>query len=63
MCVTDRHDMTLSVKVALNPKTTNEPMANDSISSSTKLLSRTDDENVRKGVFNFQYTVKYKYYS
>ena len=25
MCVTDRHDMTLSVKVALNPNTTNQP--------------------------------------
>ena len=23
MCVTDRHDMTLAVKVALNPNTTN----------------------------------------
>ena len=25
MCVTDRHDMTLAVKVALNPITTNQP--------------------------------------
>ena len=25
MCVTDHHDMTLAVKVALNPNTTNEP--------------------------------------
>ena len=25
MCVTDRHDMTLAVKVALNPNTTNKP--------------------------------------
>ena len=25
MCVTDRHDMTLAVKVALNPDTTNQP--------------------------------------
>ena len=24
MCVTDRHDMTVSVKVAFNPKTTNQ---------------------------------------
>ena len=24
MCVTDRHDMTLAVKVALNPNTTNK---------------------------------------
>ena len=24
MCVTDRHDMTIAVKVALNPNTTNE---------------------------------------
>ena len=24
MCVTDRHDMTLAVKVALNPSTTNQ---------------------------------------
>ena len=24
MCVTDRHDMTLAVKVALNPNTTNQ---------------------------------------
>ena len=27
-CVTDRHDMTLAVKVALNPNTTNQPKAN-----------------------------------
>ena len=26
MCVTDRHDMTLAVKVALNPNTTNQPI-------------------------------------
>ena len=25
MCVTDRHDMTLAVKVALNPNITNQP--------------------------------------
>ena len=25
MCVTDRHDMTLTVKVALKPNTTNQP--------------------------------------
>ena len=25
MCVNDRHDMTLAVKVALNPNTTNQP--------------------------------------
>ena len=25
MCVTDRHDMTLAVKVALKPNTTNQP--------------------------------------
>ena len=27
MCVTDRHDMTLAVKVALNPNTTNQQLA------------------------------------
>ena len=27
MCVTDRHDMTLAVEVALNPNTTNQPDA------------------------------------
>ena len=26
MCVTDRHDMTLAVKVPLNPNTTNQPI-------------------------------------
>ena len=26
MCVTDRHDMTLAVKVALNPSKTNQPI-------------------------------------
>ena len=26
MSVTDRHDMTLAVKVALNPNTTNQPV-------------------------------------
>ena len=25
MCITDSHDMTLAVKVALNPNTTNQP--------------------------------------
>ena len=25
MCVTDRHDMTLAVKAALNPNTTDQP--------------------------------------
>ena len=25
MCLTDRHDMTLAVKVAFNPNTTNQP--------------------------------------
>ena len=25
MCVTDRHNMTLALKVALNPNTTNQP--------------------------------------
>ena len=25
MCVTDRHDITLAVKVAFNPNTTNQP--------------------------------------
>ena len=25
MCVTDRHDMTVAVKVALSPNTTNQP--------------------------------------
>ena len=28
MCVTDRHDMTLAVKVVLNPNTTNQPTCN-----------------------------------
>ena len=26
MCATDRHDVTLGVKVALNPNTTNQPV-------------------------------------
>ena len=26
MCVTDRHDMTIAVKTALNPNTTNQPI-------------------------------------
>ena len=34
MCVTDRHDMTIAVKVALNPNTTNQP---------TKLKEFADD--------------------
>ena len=25
MCITESHDMTLAVKVALNPNTTNQP--------------------------------------
>ena len=32
MCVTNRYDMTLAVKVALNPSTTNQPIQNKSIS-------------------------------
>ena len=36
ICVTDRHDMTLVVKVALNPNTTNQPTnLTDNFSSST----------------------------
>ena len=31
ICVTDRHDMTSAVKVALNPNTTNQPNASQSI--------------------------------
>ena len=27
MCATDHHDMTLAVKVALNPNTTNQPIS------------------------------------
>ena len=33
MCITDRHDMTLSVKVALNPNTTNNQPAEDKVVS------------------------------
>ena len=29
ICVTDRHDMTLAVKVALNPNTTNQILHTD----------------------------------
>ena len=29
MCVTNRHDMTLAVKVALNPNKTNQPTLDD----------------------------------
>ena len=36
MCITDRHDMTLAVKVALNPNTTNQPT---DISDKFKILS------------------------
>ena len=31
LCVTDRHDMTLAVKMALNPNTTNQPAYNFNI--------------------------------
>ena len=33
MCVTDRHDMTLAVKMVLNPNTTNQPIEVSSVSS------------------------------
>ena len=35
MCVTDRHDMTLAVKVELNPNTTNQISLEESIRSVT----------------------------
>ena len=34
MCVTDRHDMTLAVKVALNPNATNQLMSEVEVASS-----------------------------
>ena len=47
MCVTDRHDMTLAVKVVLNPNTTNQqsnPFPNDKDSSK---LKESEDYNFK----------------
>ena len=38
MCVTDRHDMNLPVKVALNPNTTNQPTKQNAIELKSYLL-------------------------
>ena len=38
MCVTDRHDMTLAVKVALNPNSTNQPTNNSAMNLSSHFL-------------------------
>ena len=35
MCVTDRHDMTIAVKVVLNPDTTNQPIFSRSMTQIT----------------------------
>ena len=40
MCISDRHDMTLAVKVTLNPNTTNQPVkafVDDKINVTIKL--------------------------
>ena len=43
MCVTDRLDMTLAVKVALNPNTTNNQ--NNKVKDSSKLKASTSDKS------------------
>ena len=44
MCGTDRHDMTLVVKVALNPNTTNQPiLQNNKILDYFKIKAHVDD--------------------
>ena len=43
VCVTDRHDMTLSVKVALNLNKTNQPFQKRQILVSFKLKQLADD--------------------
>ena len=47
MCITDSHDMTLAVKVALNPNTTNQ--LNVAIQSSKFILMPSPIENYSKG--------------
>ena len=49
-CVTDRHDMTLAVKVTLNPNTTNQPtLPNAKILDQSKLKALADETiNVNK---------------
>ena len=39
MCVTDRHDMSLAVKVAINPNITNQPSKNVSFQSQERFLT------------------------
>ena len=39
MCVTDRHDMTSAVKVALNPNSTNQPTTRFILLSSLSIIS------------------------
>ena len=38
MCVTNRHNMTLAVKVTLNPNTTNQQPSKDGPNTSTKSI-------------------------
>ena len=54
MCLTDRHDMTLAVKVVLNPNTTNQPTHLHVQSSIfVKNIIRAGGSNKRPPVFNF----------
>ena len=47
ICVTDRHDMTLAVKVALNPNTTNQPFPKQTLVF-TCLHCKSLENTVRK---------------
>ena len=59
MCVTDRHDMTLAVKVALNPNTTNQPRNTyielSFIKKIITMLDRFDYSHYGKGVLFLQF--------
>ena len=57
MCVTDRHDMTLAVKVALNPNTTNQPTNQtnlfDSVFARSIFSARNDDSHFDRIHYSF----------
>ena len=53
MCVTDPHDMTLAVKVALNPNTTNQTTKCLTNTACYFMLSGRISKNIGENIFRF----------
>ena len=51
MCVTDRHDVTLAVKVVLNPNTTNQPNSWQRAVGGIPFITILSDSSLNKFIF------------